>query len=430
MIFKGASYNVGGRHMEVMNVLSNRPGSMTSIIEVKQGGETGKVELVLWNQSEGKQRHKKSTTIEIKRMPKDGGEFPHVEKVKEVLVRLLTRFKNGEDVKNVIADSKKNLNEKTLKPKVVRSDLKTQKCPECGDMFEKQHGLSIHMGRKHPEIKKCDGNSPVKYFESNNVNCDVKLCKFACKESELKHHKDDLHTEKKDEYVCETCSRWWITKLDLKLHEANHHKRSRKNGFKPVETPGRKSDITTEEEEDDEVQVIRKCEDCDIIVKGKSLLGVIQRMKKHKAVCTCKLELNAQCTEDECKECDEKFENSTVLRKHIKDYHNIRTISMSPKSKKRRDSELKEPEEDMIISDDDVLEEESTKLLKLLEIASWEEDRIDNEKMDYKTILPEAKVITKRKRVKGETSKNAKRVAKTIAHRETNRKEFQKKLLP
>ena len=197
MIFKGASYNVGGRHMEVMNVLSNRPGSMTSIIEVKQGGETGKVELVLWNQSEGKQRHKKSTTIEIKRMPKDGGEFPHVEKVKEVLVRLLTRFKNGEDVKNVIADSKKNLNEKTLKPKVVRSDLKTQKCPECGDMFEKQYGLSIHMGRKHPEIKKCDGNSPVKYFESNNVNCDVKLCKFTCKESELKHHKDDMHTEKR-----------------------------------------------------------------------------------------------------------------------------------------------------------------------------------------------------------------------------------------
>ena len=47
--------------------------------------------------------------------------------------------------------------------------------------------------------------------------------------------------------------------------------------------------------------------------------------------------------------------------------------------------------------------------------------------MDYKTIIPEAKVITKRKKVEGETSKNAKRVAKTIAHRETNRKEFQKK---
>ena len=85
---------------------------------------------------------------------------------------------------------------------------------------------------------------------------------------------------------------------------------------------------------------------------------------------------------------------------------------MSPKSKKRRDSELKEPEEDMIISDDDVLEEESTKLLKLLEIASWEEDRIDNEKMDHKTIISEAKVITKRKRVEGETSKTTKGLQK------------------
>ena len=92
MIVKGVSYNVGGRHIEVLNVLKNRPGSMTSVVQVKQGGKTGKVELVLWNQSEGKQRHKKSTTIEIKRMPKDGGDFPHVEKVKEILVRLLNRF--------------------------------------------------------------------------------------------------------------------------------------------------------------------------------------------------------------------------------------------------------------------------------------------------------------------------------------------------
>ena len=127
MIVKGASYNVGGRYIEVLNVLPNRPGSVTSVIQVKQGGKTGKVELVLWNQSEGKQRHKQSTTIEIKRMPKEGGEFPHVEKVKEVLVRLIHRFRYGGSVKSVIAEIKKNPNEKTVKPKSVKSYLKTQK---------------------------------------------------------------------------------------------------------------------------------------------------------------------------------------------------------------------------------------------------------------------------------------------------------------
>ena len=44
MLVKGTSYNIGGRHIEVMNVLPNRPGSVTAVVQVKQGGKSGKVE--------------------------------------------------------------------------------------------------------------------------------------------------------------------------------------------------------------------------------------------------------------------------------------------------------------------------------------------------------------------------------------------------
>ena len=150
-------------------------------------------------------------------------------------------------------------------------------------------------------------------------------------------------------------------------------------------------------------------------------------MKKHKAVCLCKKELHPETTDDECGDCDEKFKSSTYLRKHKKDYHNIRTISMSPKSKKKRDNEIKEQEENMNMEYNDTLQEETKRVLILLELASWEEDRIDDEKMDQKTDIPEPNVIKKRKRTEVEASKNAKRVAKTTANRERNRKEMHTK---
>ena len=106
-------------YIEVLNVLPNRPGSVTAAVQVKHGGKSGKVELVLWNQSDGKKKQKKSTTIEVKRIPKEGGDFPHIEKVKGIIIRLLDRFKHGEDVKTVISELKKNPNEKTVKPKDV-----------------------------------------------------------------------------------------------------------------------------------------------------------------------------------------------------------------------------------------------------------------------------------------------------------------------
>ena len=59
LIVKGASYNIGGRSMNILDVIPNRPGSLTSVVQVKQGGRSCKVELVLWNSSEGKNNHKK-----------------------------------------------------------------------------------------------------------------------------------------------------------------------------------------------------------------------------------------------------------------------------------------------------------------------------------------------------------------------------------
>ena len=349
MLVKGSIYNVGGRQIEVLNVLSNRPGSTTSVVQVKQGGKAGKVELVLWNQSEGKQRHKKSTTIEIKRMPKEGGEFPHVERVKEIIIWLLNRFYHDENVKSVIAEMKKNPNEKTVRPKGANSD-KTIKCPTCGDMFEKQVGLSIHTGIKHPEIKKVIKNvkSATEIIEIKEVKCKAERCQFSCRESELKLHEEDMHTIRKNEYVCDTCSRWWQTKHDLELHDKNHHKHSRKNGFKPVETPKRKSDAATEDDEEVE-EVTRKCEDCDLIIKGESLMSVLQQTRKHKTACTCRIEVNQYPSGYKCEDCDETFSSSDILRKHIKDDDNIGTFSMSPKSKKKKENKIKESVENMDI---------------------------------------------------------------------------------
>ena len=85
---------------------------------------------------------------------------------------------------------KKNPNEKTVRPKVVKRNIKTLKCPECGDMFEKPVGLSIHIGRKHPDVMKVanPGRSQVQNNDMKDVTCDVERCKFSCKESELNLH--------------------------------------------------------------------------------------------------------------------------------------------------------------------------------------------------------------------------------------------------
>ena len=102
----------------------------------------------------------------------------------------------------------------------------------------------------------------------------------------------------------------------------------------------------------------------------------------------------------------------------------MRTISMSPKSKKKRNNQLEKQDENMDLSYNDDFPEESKKFLKMLEVASWEGDRIDNEKMDFISNIPNSEVITKRKRETCETFKNVKIEAKIIANRERNRKEM------
>ena len=411
MIVKGASYNVGGRPMEILYVVPNRPGSVTSVVQVKQGGISGKVELVLWNSSEGKNRHKKSTTIEIKRMPKEGSDFSHVKKLKDIIVRLLNRFQHGEDIKIVISDMKKNAHERTIKPKAQKKGIKEEnfKCQDCGDIFEKQVGLNIHTGRKH----------------RSDIKCSVKMCSYTCKQSEMNGHIEEQHTEKGYGYPCDTCSRIWNTKHDLDLHDENHHRLSRKNGFKPKETPGGKTDKDTEEDESSEK---RKCEQCDLLIEGTNFKNVLMRMKRHKEVCVLKDTRQEETSDDDCEECCQQFKNSTEFRKHKKDVHGLRTISMSPKSKRNKKYvENKTCEKMMELSQEDFILDETKKILKHLEIVSWEEIRISDQKMDHENYIPEKKIPNKRKLFEEDPKKGVKREAKSKANREKNRVLMEKK---
>ena len=173
--------------------------------------------------------------------------------------------------------------------------------------------------------------------------------------------------------------------------------------------------------------VKRQCEECDLNIEGENLMTVIQRPKRHKEVCMCKIVAKYEVTDDECEDCDKKYDNSKELKRHKRDNHNIRTISTSPKGKKKRESKMKDSEEDMIITYDDSFRAETRQVLQMPEVASWEEDRMDNEKMDFKTIKSEPKDKKKRKRLEEDSSKNVKRIMKNNIHIETNRKEMAKK---
>ena len=97
---------------------------------------------------------------------------------------------------------------------------------------------------------------------------------------------------------------------------------------------------------------------------------------------------------------------------------------MSPKSKKKRNNQLEKQDDNMDLSYNDDFPEETKKFLKMLQVASQEEDIIDNEKMDFRSNIPNSEVITKRKRKACETFKHVKIEAKIIANRERNRKEM------
>ena len=80
----------------------------------------------------------------------------------------------------------------------------------------------------------------------------------------------------------------------------------------------------------------------------------------------------------------------------------------------------------METSNEDFLLNETEILLKHLENESWEEKRYENERMDYKTVPSENKVLSKRKMIGEECRKTEKREIKIRANREITRKVLNK----
>ena len=111
----------------------------------------------------------------------------------------------------------------------------------------------------------------------------------------------------------------------------------------------------------EEKKYCNECGDCGLKLEAKRRYLVVQLLKKHKESCHGKN--NNAVFKTSCNLCDFKAKESYLLRRHMRDEHNINSGSTSPPQKKKKilsKDNFQESQE--VIEDDDEVLNLSSKL--------------------------------------------------------------------
>ena len=172
-----------------------------------------------------------------------------------------------------------------------------------------------------------------------------------------------------------------------------------------------------------------KCEFCsyEVITSRKYL--AFQSMKSHKTSCSA-LKAKKLRKASKCEECDMIINESESIKRHMRDCHEILTVSMSPPPKKKKKSISDKKEEEIVEMETEstTLDELSTSLEDIeIDISEDESPEELSKKMDTKIGEKESKHEERESLLKTKRKHNEERKAKMTMNRDQQAKESQKK---
>ena len=215
------------------------------------------------------------------------------------------------------------------------------KCNFCEKVFYTKQGANNHMKRSHDEPKSDKQEKAIK--EEDFVG--------KRKREILKH--------------CEICDFSSSSEDALTKHASSHQKQKIDN-------------------------IIRKCDECDLEFNVRTQLEWIKAVQKHK-VTTCTAKKTETSPDKSCKTCDYQSMNEDDFRRHMRDTHEVDSISNSPPSKKRnKRTDVVEDEmevEENKVTDEHLIKDMDKLLLENespMEEVESEESKYFNEKVKKK----------------------------------------------
>ena len=334
---KGAKLVVNVREIRVLDNAKNKPIKL----EVKPlRGPTGKTSIKLYDVNKNG-----TATIMISKV--SAGDLVHVKTLAFTIVKyLLDGIIDG-----VLTDSDLEMMEKDTKV----GDEESLDCDVCGKSFKTRNGLNIHKGRMHynsPQKKSADVVSTVDLTKSTKeVKCN--LCQFI--------FTDNVVMEK----------HLMICGGKMSTNESDSIDMDCSNNLK------RKASLFN-------------CDFCDTEIVAKNNLEGIQKLKKHHEICGYKPKVNDVPTILSCGKCEYKIFDESTFKRHIRDKHDEKTVSTSPKPKRRKKKNFDIVEKMVVDEKDDSLLSRSQmwdkkvleKRKKLEEEEKKLENKLEREKME------------------------------------------------
>jgi hypothetical protein len=226
---KGSKYLVNGREIRILDNVKNKPIK----VEVRPlKGPLGKANIKIYNINGNG-----GGTIMVQKVRE--GELLHVKALAFKVVKyIIDGIIDGE----ITDDDINSFN--------VKSDTgnpaEALECVVCGKSFKTNHGLNIHISKKHSENVACSRNEQSQNSERTELHC--KVCNFAFMDNTILEN----HTK-----VCHTF----------------------------VSISGEQS---TDEKMDCEQTETVQCDYCDMKIASTDLLQGLRVIKKHQEECLCK----------------------------------------------------------------------------------------------------------------------------------------------
>ena len=340
-----------------------------------------------------------------------------------------------------------NVNSVSVKGKQIR----LLKCPYCDKTLFSSPGLKDHITKKHrnsqqnkkelgkeenpiidlsQEEAKEQGNILIRELKNtmnDNLGDTITLhenssLKDDCEDGEFVLNSDnELQEHINEEHIlrCVICDKQLKGKTVIREHSQSEHT---EKGVKCKDCEVQRNteeSIKTHNENKHE----KKCGSCNYVAIATRKYAAFQLLQKHKISCKS------------CPECELTVKDSVAMRKHLRDQHEILSVSISPPLKRKRKLENRKEYESEKSKN---LESEPMEIEENELNASFQEMEIDDK--DTKSIKErsdqmDAKVIEKqksteiedflRKRKEDIDDKKRKEEEKIIAARDTNRKRKQ-----